>query len=50
MQPTLHLHRLCGFKKIYFNFIQHSVVNMPDLTFVKFNQNHYVEYINKNTN
>jgi hypothetical protein len=24
MQPTLHLHRLCGFKKIYFNFIKHS--------------------------
>jgi hypothetical protein len=24
MQPTLHLHRLCVFKKIYFNFIRDS--------------------------
>jgi hypothetical protein len=47
MQPSLHLHPFCGFKKIYFNFIKHSVVNIPDLTFVKFNQNHYVEISTK---
>jgi hypothetical protein len=47
MQPSLHLHPFCGFKKIYFNFIKHSVVNIPDLTFVKFNQNHYVEISKK---
>jgi hypothetical protein len=29
-------------KKNYFNFIKDKV-NMPDITFVKFNQNHYVE-------
>jgi hypothetical protein len=25
MQPTLHLHRLCGFKKIYFNLVRHNM-------------------------
>jgi hypothetical protein len=35
-------------KKIYFNFIKH--VNVPGITFVKFNQNHYMGIINKNTN
>jgi hypothetical protein len=36
MQPTLHLDRLRGFKKICFNFI---IVNMSDIIFVKFNKN-----------
>jgi hypothetical protein len=43
MQPTLHLHLLCGFKKDILILILYNLVNMPDVTFVKFNQNHYVE-------
>jgi hypothetical protein len=41
MQPTLHLHRLWGFKK--YILILYNTVNMPDITFVKFNENHYME-------
>jgi hypothetical protein len=44
MQPTLHLHQLCIFKKyMYYILILFNIVNMFDITFVKFNQNHYAE-------
>jgi hypothetical protein len=40
MQPTLHLHRLCRFKK--YILILYNILNTLVIAFVKLNENYYL--------